>query len=122
MQSIKSALILTAALLALSGCVSSYHIQAFYNEVEVLQSTPVSQAPDGRGKPAHKPACEGMFEANSLEAAMAMAYEAGYETILSIECGTKTFLGIIGTKWVILRCAKDITTVVLEREKKEADE
>jgi hypothetical protein len=90
------------------GCVSSYHIQAFSNEVQTLPVTEVIETEynrQGSGQTT-RTVVEGMFKADNFESACKKAEEAGFTEILSIESGTYWVLGI-GIKWVIIRCVKD---------------
>ena len=81
--------------MAVVGCASSYHIQAFSNDINPL----IYNSQFG--------IYEGMFEGSSYEGVLKEAKAAGYTKILSIEYGTKRFLGIFGKQWVIIRCVKE---------------
>jgi hypothetical protein len=109
-----------------SGCVHNYHIQAFSNDIETLSSQTILKIVEDRKveaiqqdaftvpKVGYKQVAveeiQGMFTASNYESAMAQAKNAGYTKVLSIEYGTNQYLGIIGTKWVTIRCVKDLGT------------
>jgi hypothetical protein len=99
------------ALIGLSlftGCISTYHVQTFSQDVETLPATLETKIVEGQK--VTKRVTQGMFTARSYEEAMVLAKEAGYTRVLSIEYGTTKFWGLIwfiGTKWVTIRCAKD---------------
>jgi hypothetical protein len=97
--------------LTFTGCITNYHIQVFSNDVETLPSkTQVKVLQDGQEFV--KTEREGMFYAHGYEEAMVMAKEAGFTKVLSIEYGTNLIFGLIGEKWVRIRCSKEVETEV----------
>jgi outer membrane murein-binding lipoprotein Lpp len=89
-----------------AGCVSSYHIQTFSNEVQTLPSKTIEKT-DDKGKKTEVTVYEGLFKGADYESALQKAQKAGFTEILSIEYGTYSFLFLFGSKWVALRCTKE---------------
>ena len=87
----------------LNSCVSSYHIQVFSDNVEVVPVTRIdiqkstaysggSESPTAPPKndTEYKEIYEGIFKGDNLESVMQQAQKEGYNKILSIEYGTNT--------------------------------
>ena len=99
----------------LSGCVTSYHIQVFSDDV---QSLPYKIITTTTQKPAesHQPQptettketiiVEGLFKGKSYEEAMRAASKEGFTKVLSVEYGTRHVLWTFSFKWVEIRCVK----------------
>ena len=86
------------------GCVTNYHVQTFSNDVEVTKTGMVNKKVAEIYGDHLKEEELGVFEASDFSTVMMMAKEAGYSKVISIEYGTKTYLGFIGIKWVRIRC------------------
>jgi hypothetical protein len=102
-------------MMLLVGCVSNYHIQTFTDIVEVVPNVSVEnirQEYDSRGeltgKVYYSSEKAGIFEASDYDTVMEKAKDAGFTKVLSVEYGTNLYLGFIGTKWVKIRCIKDV--------------
>jgi len=103
-----SVVLVLAIVVVFTGCVTSYQIQTFSTDVKALPDQTVTAAANKlRTGSGTTTTISGLFEASNFEEAMRMAKEAGFTKLLSIEYGTSRYLGFIGTKWVIVRCAKE---------------
>jgi hypothetical protein len=88
----------------LVGCVTSYGVQAFSQDIETLPLRTEETILD-TGEVKIITSYDGMFTATNLEEALAMANNAGFSKLLSIEYGMKTYY-LYSEKWVTIRCAK----------------
>ena len=89
-----------------AGCVTSYHIHTFSNEVETLPVVAVvTTNSEGKKVTVYKPT--GLFKGSGYEEVMQKAEKAGYTKVLSVEYGTQQFLWLFSVKWVEIRCVKE---------------
>jgi len=98
---------LLAIIACFTGCITSYNITTFSNDVEALPYTEITRVND-MGQTVTKKVVEGQFSGKNIEVVMQKAYEEGFTKILSIEYGTKHFLWIISYRWITIRSTKEI--------------
>ena len=103
-----SLLVVPVMLLCLSGCVTSYNIQVFSDDVKALPYTTIDSGFTNQdGSPVYKTAVEGIFEARDYETAMRNAQKAGFTKVLSVEYGTRHVLWSFFFSWVTVRCERE---------------
>ena len=86
-----------------AGCITSYHIHTFSNDVETL---PLEETVSPHNQNITKLEPAGLFKGGTYEEAMRKAKEAGYTRVLSVEYGTRHVLGLFSFRWVEIRCVK----------------
>jgi hypothetical protein len=94
-------------MVCVTGCITSYNLQTFSNDVETLPAT-ITERVNQDGTVSLRIAVEGQFTGKDYETVMRMANQEGYDKVLSIEYGTRHLFGFLGFKWVTIRCVKEI--------------
>jgi len=102
MKRISCFLIILIFVLSFNSCTTNYYVHVFSDNIETLVEKRTKNETTERTEITY----EGTFSGDSYEKVMQAAKKAGYTKVLSIEYGTKLFLGFIGTKFVTIRCAK----------------
>ena len=103
----KNIIILMIICTTLLGCATSYHVNVLSVDVQTMNYSLVPNINPQGLVIGHREVPEGIFKAGNIEKAMRKANEAGYTKIISVESGTNLFLGIVGTRWVRIRCVKE---------------